>query len=291
MYSKAESQTANQKCVTAPKRIESTVKVKLNSRPKRKPKIEVIEGNCTEVIWGLGKFDFIFADPPFNIGQKYDDYSDTLAPSQYVVFTRKWIEECWEALKPFGVIALHGTDTLALAYHEVAFKLGMERIAWINWCYDFGQCKRSNWIDARCHCMIFAKNPGHYTWNPDDVLIESARVKYGDKRIHLSERGGKRLPGTVWGAFADTTEPGWGRVQGNSKERRQDHPNQLPELYLKRLILAYTNKGDHILDPFGGSGTTAVVAQALGRSCTTIDVSPSNCKSIRQRLKKGTVRV
>jgi DNA modification methylase len=80
-------------------------------------------------------------------------------------------------------------------------------------------------------------------------------------------------------------------VQGNNAERRQGHPNQLPEVYLQRLILAYTNPGDRILDPFGGSGTTAVVADALGRDCVTCDVSEHNVASIRDRLQKGAVRV
>jgi site-specific DNA-methyltransferase (adenine-specific) len=62
-------------------------------------------------------------------------------------------------------------------------------------------------------------------------------------------------------------------------------------VYLERLIRAYTNPGDRVLDPFGGSGTTAVVAQALGRDCTTTDISEENCKSIEDRLEKGAVRV
>jgi site-specific DNA-methyltransferase (adenine-specific) len=98
-----------------------------------------------------------------------------------------------------------------------------------------------------------------------------------------------RLPGTVWGVPSDGQY--WGRVQGNNKERSPGHPNQLPEVYLERLIRAYTNPGDKVLDPFGGSGTTAVVAQALGRDCTTIDISMGNCKSIEARLQKGAVRI
>ncbi len=122
------------------------------------------------------------------------------------------------------------------------------------------------------------------------MLVDSDRATtYGDKRIHETENGGKRLPGTVWGIPSDG--PYWGRIQGNSSERRKNHPNQLPEVYLARLIKAYTNPGDRVLDPFGGSGTTAVVAQALKRNYVTIDVSLDNVKSIRQRLKKGAVRV
>jgi site-specific DNA-methyltransferase (adenine-specific) len=82
----------------------------------------------------------------------------------------------------------------------------------------------------------------------------------------------------------------WGRVTGNSKERRKNHDNQLPEKYVGRLIQAYTNPGSTVLDPFGGSGTTIVVAEALKRSPITIERSAIYCESIRERLMNGSVQ-
>jgi site-specific DNA-methyltransferase (adenine-specific) len=249
------------------------------------PSVEVIEGDCREVVPTLGKFDFILGDSPFNIGMSYKGYSDRR--DDFPEFMAEWIEICWQACD--GVMALHGPDSLVRHFLQAAQKLRMRRIAWVNWHYRFGQCGRTNWIDARCHCLIFAKHK-RWTWNPDAVLVDSDRATtYGDKRIHDTENGGQRLPGTVWGVPSDG--PFWGRVQGNSKERRQGHPNQLPEVYLERLIKAYSNRSDRILDPFAGSGTTAVVAQALGRSCVTIDISKQSCESVKERLEKGAVRV
>ena len=246
---------------------------------------EILIGDCREIVPTLGTFDFIFADPPFNIGHGYNGYDDKR--DDYEEFTAAWIETCWNTCG--GVMALHGPDDLVELYLMAARRLGMKRIAWVNWHYRFGQCGRSNWIDARCHCLIFAKADS-WTWNPESVLVQSDRATtYGDKRVDETERGGWRLPGTVWGVPSDG--PYWGRVQGNSSERRQDHPNQLPEVYLKRLLLAYTNEGDRVLDPFAGSGTTATVAKALGRSCVTIDVSEPNVESVRERIAKGAVRV
>jgi site-specific DNA-methyltransferase (adenine-specific) len=244
----------------------------------------VLCGDCRAVVPTLGKFQFVFADPPFNIGQPYSDYVDDR--EDYAEFTLEWIAACWAACE--GVMALHGPDDLAEAYLVAARKLGMLRIAWINWHYRFGQCTRSNWIDARCHCLIFAKQE-QWTWNPEAVLVASDRVAYRDNRIHETANGGQRLPGTVWGVPSDG--PCWGRVQGTSTERWGRHPNQLPEVYLERLLRAYTNPGDRVLDPFAGSGTTAVVATALGRQCVTVDISQANCDSVRERLRKGTVRV
>lgn len=246
--------------------------------------IKVICGDCRRVIPSLGQFDFIFTDPPFNIGQDYQGYDDRR--TDFSEFTPEWIAAAWDACD--GILALHGPDDLAEAYLAEARRLGMRRVAWINWHYRFGQCGRSNWIDARTHCLIFAKHD-RWTWNPDDVLVESDRVKYGDKRIHDTVNGGRRLPGTVWGVPSDA--PYWGRIQGNNAERRPGHPNQLPEVYLERLIRAYTNPCDKVLDPFAGSGTTAVVARALGRQCVAVDVSEANCESVKERLRIGAVRV
>lgn len=236
------------------------------------------------------KFDLVFADPPFNIGQDYVGHDDRMTPAAYGAFTAKWTAACAAAVAPGGIMALHGPDGLVLPYlTAMAMTPGFHRLAWVHWTYNFGQCGRGNWIDASCHCLIFVNGRKPKTWNPDDVLIPSARVAYKDKRIHETERGGQRVPGTVWGIPADG--PAWGRVQGTSAERRPGHPNQLPEVYLERLIKAYTNPGDWVLDPFGGSGTTIVVAEALRRNCVTIDVSSASCKSIEARRRKGAVRI
>ena len=252
--------------------------------------IRIFHGDCLDWLGtnDIENYDFIFCDPPFNIGQNYKGYDDDRETKEFCQWLYFAIKQIWNCIGKKGVLALHGNDALCEQYILAQYMLKMPRIAWINWHYRFGQCNRSNWIDARCHCLIYAKS-NKYTWNPDAVLVKSDRVAYGDKRIHETENGGKRLPGTVWGIPSDG--PYWGRVQGNSAERRAKHPNQLPEAYLARLILAYTHPGDNLLDPFGGSGTTAVVAQALGRKCDTIDISLENCRSIQQRLLKGAIRV
>jgi DNA modification methylase len=246
----------------------------------------ILCGDCRELAPNLGKFDLIFADPPFGIGQKYNGFTDRFGTGEFADFTRQWVLACWNACD--GVMALHGPDDLAELYLQIARDLGMRRIAWVNLHYRFGQCSRRNWIDARCHCLIYSKREKH-TWNPEDVLVESDRVGYGDKRVNETERGGKRLPGTIWGIPSDG--PHWGRVSGSNAERREKHPNQLCENYLARLIRAYSNPGDRILDPYCGSGTTVTVAKALGRKCVTIDISPDSVESAKQRLIRGAVRV
>lgn len=252
-------------------------------------KHKVLCGDCVELLPKHGPYDFIFVDSPFNIGQKYNGYEDNIDDWEFSRNLFNWVSTSYENLTSTGILCLHGPDSLCEMYLDVAKQRGYKRIAWVNWHYRFGQCGRGNWIDARCHCLIYAKDPKNYTWNPEDVLVESDRVAYGDKRVHETENGGKRLPGTVWGIPSDG--PYWGRVPGNSKERREGHPNQLPEVYLERLVRAYTNPGDLVCDPFGGSGTSSVVAKALGRNSVTMDISKESVKSIMRRLKTGAIRV
>jgi site-specific DNA-methyltransferase (adenine-specific) len=93
----------------------------------------------------------------------------------------------------------------------------------------------------------------------------------------------------VWGVPSDG--PYWGRVQGNSTERVKNSPNQLPEVYLERLVRAYTNEGDRILDSFMGSGTLPTVASALGRNCDAVEMSENTCRVSIERIKRGAVRI
>lgn len=235
------------------------------------------------------KFDLVFGDPPFGINQNYVGFSDKFKPIDYPKFTLSWIARAWELLKENGILALHGPDSLVKDYLTIPESLGGKRIAWTNLHYRFGQCGRGNWIDARCHCIFFAKGKD-FIWNPESVLVESDRVKYGDKRVNETERGGKRLPGTVWGVPSDGKN--WGRIQGGNAERWNkkngapiDHPNQLPIVYMSRIIKAYTNPGSDVLDQFCGSGTTALVCQALDRNCLSVDVSQEAVESAKLRLK------
>lgn len=247
-----------------------------------------------EHVWS-NSIDFVFMDPPFNIGQDYENYDDTISDEAFRKLLEELVEQCWRVCG--GVLALHGPDGLVEEYLRLARKYGMTRIDWVNWHYRFGMSgsleTRRRFTDSRCHCLIFAKNPKNYVFNASEIAVDSDRkAVYNDKRTREDKngtaRGGKRVPFTVWGIPSDG--PNWGRVMGNNEERESSRPNQLPELYLTRLIKAYTNKGDSVLDPCSGTGTTAVVAGALGRVYLGIDIDPAAIECGHKRLKKGAVR-
>ena len=120
--------------------------------------------------------------------------------------------------------------------------------------------------------------------------------KYNDKRTQKTKTPGKRVAFDIWGLPSDGRF--WGRVQGNSKERwckatgaPCDHPNQLPERYMERVIETFSNPQDRMLVLFGGAGSETVVGHALNRRVTTIEKSEVCCRSIRRRIAKGPVRI
>src|SRR5262249_14485166 len=108
---------------------------------------------------------------------------------------------------------------------------------------------------------------------------------YDDPRTRRTRQPGLRVPLDVWYG------PLWGRIQGNNKERRKNHHNQIPEVYLERVLRACSNEGDLVLDPFLGSGTTCTVARALGRRSLGIEYSSRNAASAFARIQAGAVRL
>ena len=241
-------------------------------------------------------FDLTIADPPFNIGQDYNGFEDRTDKVTYSRFTRDWIRSCWRKLKPGGVMILHGSTKVSREISFQLMKAGLESQIEqeIVWAYNFGQCNFNKFIETHCRAIVVRKPGGTRKWNVESVMTPSKRLLMGDKRVETSKHKGMIPFGTVWGVKSEDVvplepleaEPNWGRVQGNNKERRKGHPNQLPEKYVERIVLAYSDEGDTVFDPFGGSGTTITVAKKLGRNGVTTDISEWNCESIKQRLKE-----
>lgn len=239
--------------------------------------------------------DLVFADPPFNWSRDYDrhetgDAWDDAAMSreQYLAFTYEWLELCAGALKPTGSMWVNIPDDSAAEIVVHLKKIGMHMVNWCVWHYRFGQNTKGRFINSKVHALYFCKDPSKRTWNPEPVLeVSDRRAIYGDPRTENKRDGmpaGMRVPMDVWyGKY-------WGRIQGNNKERRAKHDNQLPEVYLHRVIACSSNPGDTVLDPFLGSGTTGVIAHAMGRHFIGTEFSKANAEMAFERVVSGPVR-
>jgi site-specific DNA-methyltransferase (adenine-specific) len=232
-------------------------------------------GDAIEILNRLGpeQVDLVFADPPFNIGYVYDRYRDDLPDGEYVKWSRSWVAACQRVLSPTGSLYIAIGDEFAADIRIIGRELGLHLRNWIIWHYTFGQNMRTKFCRAHTHIFYFTKHPKVFTFNDGALRYPSARhTEYQDLRANP----GGRLPDDVWGEFP--------RVCGTFKERAGFHGCQMPEALLMRIVLASSNPGDIVLDPFVGSGTTAVAAKRLGRQYVGIDLSEQYAEHTRQRL-------
>jgi len=256
----------------------------------------IFVGDCRDLLPKIPevaqqKIDLVFADPPFNWNRGYDKWDDSMPEDDYLRFTEQWLDLCIDALTPSGSMWVNIPDDWADVI--VTHVKRRRRLALVNWCvwhYRFGQNTTARFINSKVHALYFSKDPTEKrrTWNPEPIMeLSDRRTIYADARTEDKRDGapaGMRVPMDVWyGQY-------WGRIQGNNKERRASHDNQLPEVYLERVIRACSNEGDLVLDPFNGSGTTGVVALDWNRNFIGTEFSRDMAKSAAQRIKSGMIR-
>ncbi len=236
---------------------------------------KIICGDCIEVLSKVERpfADLIFADPPFNIGYKYDKYNDKKKRAYYIAWTKDWMTVCKKALMPYGSFYIAIGDDYAANVKVIADELGFFMRNWLIWHYTFGQQTKNKFARSHTHIFYFVNNKKNFTFNDYAVRVPSDRqLVYNDKRANPTGK----MPNDVWNEYS--------RVCGTFKERTGWHPCQMPESLLKRIIAASSNAGDCVLDPFSGSGTTAAAAAQLGRNYIGVEISQEYVENARKRL-------
>ncbi len=254
------------------------------------PDTDLYVGDCVSIMEKMSKetADLVVSDPPFGIGVTYafPRSKDDRKGNEYYNWVCWWIQYATVLLKPNGCIWVNAPDEWQAEICLLLKRLGLTLVNHCIWHFRFGQHTDSKFITSKTHALYFAKDAVSRTWNPDAVLEPSDRASvYADARTQDTARPGMRVPLDVWYG------PYWGRVQGNNKERSPAHQNQLPEVYLERIIRACSNPGDLILDPFLGSGTAQVVARALGRRSVGIEIDRGLAEAAFARISRGAIRV
>lgn len=229
--------------------------------------IEVIHGDCLEVDI-TGPVDCIFADPPDNIGLGYDGVSDSIPTNEYSCLLRNWLEAflltapvVWFSFNSRHIVKM-GAIVYRLDLDGWNFKPCVQT-------FTFGQYNPNNFGNNHRPLWFFWRDDVELF--PEAIKVQSERQKRGDKR---AAEGG-RVPGDVFE---------FPRVTGNSKQRRRWHPTQLHEDIVERCVKFTTKPGGHVLDPFGGTGTTGRVCKRINRRVTLIDKSEIYCQKMREEL-------
>ncbi|MGE0756220.1 MAG: site-specific DNA-methyltransferase [Pirellulaceae bacterium] len=240
-----------------------------------------------------GSVDLAFADPPFNIGYKYDVYQDNLESDDFVRWCSQWIAEVVRLLKSDGTFWLAIGDEYA-AELKVLMQREFHLVcrSWVVWYYTFGVNCKNKFSRSHAHLFHMVKDPERFTFDAEAIRVPSARqLVYADRRANPTGR----LPDDTWilrpqdlpdGFQADEDTWYFPRVAGTFRERAGWHGCQMPEQLLGRIIRACSRPGELVLDPFGGSGTTLAVAKKLERQFLGFELSPEYASQIEARLRR-----
>ena len=216
----------------------------------------------------IGPIDLIIADPPDNIGLKYDGFKDKQPPDVYEQNIRNWLKMMANLTSGpiFFTFNEKWTELVEYAIESTCIKI----IQRLQWYYTFGQDQTSRGRYGLCYRPVYWLNSDYV--RPEKIKVPSARqTKYNDKR---AAPGGK-MPPNVWE---------FSRICGTFDEKRKWSPTQLPEAMIERIVKGHCRPGGRVLDPFLGSGTTAIVCQRLDVNCVGVEISENVIKQTANHL-------
>lgn len=226
--------------------------------------------------------DLLIVDPPYNLFKNF--HGNTFKKSnisEYSEYTLSWIKAIKPKLKDTASIYVCCDWKSAISLGEVLDKEFILRNR-ITWEREKGRGAKTNWKNSM-EDVYFATVSNDYTFNLKDVKVrKKVLAPYKEngepKDWEQTEEGKFRYtcPSNFW---ADIAVPYWSMPENTS------HPTQKPEKLIAKLILASSNEGDLVLDPFAGSGTTGVVAKKLNRNYINIEQNPLYCAWGEKRLK------
>ncbi|WP_430385792.1 site-specific DNA-methyltransferase [Blastomonas fulva] len=260
-------------------------KAPVRVRPAPKPELplgQILRGDCIEEMRKLptGSIDMIFADPPYNLqlggdlfrpeGGRVDavdndwDKFDTFAA--YDRFTREWMTEAQRILKPDGSMWVIGS------YHNI-FRVGATL-------QDLGFWILNDIVWRKANPMPNFR--GTRFTNAHETLIWASRDE--KSKYTFNYRAMKTLNDELQ-MRSDWVIPICGGQERLKRGGTKAHPTQKPEALLYRILLACTNPGDVVLDPFFGTGTTGAVAKRLGREWIGCERDPIYCEVAEERIE------
>lgn len=231
--------------------------------------IKIIQGDCVSEMQHLDSesVDLIIADPPYNVGKNYGNNTDNMSFDDYLDFSERWLSACHRVLKPGGTMYVFaGVKYISYVFQILEVELKMNFINWISWHYTQGIGKTKGFSPRHDDILMFSKS-SKYKFNLDAVRVPQ---KYYRKVNNM--RGSN--PGDVWEMS---------HIHYCQKNRQQ-HPTQKPEAVIERMVKASSDENDVVLDPFGGSGTTARVCQQLKRDCISIELNEQYVSMALERL-------
>ncbi len=242
----------------------------------------VIQGDILEVLRTFPdeSVDLVFADPPYNLDKAYTIYDDEKEREIYLNWCNAWLDEYIRILKPTGSLYVLNLPRWGM-YHAAYLNRRLYFQNWIVW--DALSEPRGKIMPAHYALLFYTKHPTDFTFNYEDVGKIDARFYC----LRSSCIRGRKARGDDQKELL--TDIWWDVHRIKHRRHRDDHPCQLPDALMERIIRLSTNPGDIVLDGLAGTGTTAVVAARLGRRYIAIDIDPTYVAITREKLAQVEV--
>lgn len=245
---------------------------------------KTVIGDSLEIMKALPRSfaDLIIADPPYNMDKDFDGSSfKRSSDNDYAEYTEGWLKLACPLLKETGSLYICCDWRSSAVIYEVLQRHLKVRNR-ITWQREKGRGAKSNWKNSM-EDIFYATVSDSYTFNLDAVkqrrrVIAPYRVEGKPKDWEETEQGNFRNthPSNFWD---DISVPYWSMAENTA------HPTQKPEKLLAKLILASSNEGEMVFDPFAGSGSTMVTAKKLGRHYLGIEQNEKYCVWAEKRLE------
>jgi adenine-specific DNA-methyltransferase len=243
---------------------------------------------CQDCLKGMQKLpdnlvNLTVTSPPYNIGKEYESFITT---EDYIGWCSKWMQEIYR------ITAENGAFWLNVGYFEVKNKglaVPISYLLWdksdfyllqeLVWNYAAGVACKSRFSPRNEKLLWYIKNQQHYTFNLDEVRDPNVKYPNQKKNGKLKCNPLGKNPTDVW-QIAKVTSG----ANRSSKERTA-HPAQFPTAMIERVIKSSSNWGELVIDPFMGSGSTAIAALENGRHVIGFEVEEKYIQIARQRIE------
>ena len=244
---------------------------------------KILQGDCLEIFKEIpdNSVDVTFADPPFNLKKNYKSYKDSLEFQEYLNWCENWISEMVRVTKPTGSIFLHNIPKWLTYYANFLNEKAYFK-HWISW--DAPTAPMGKSLQPANYGILF------YAKSEKGTKINELRYPHKRDRkqgILLKDYGGKKDKLHPFGPLVSDVWTDIHRIKHN--KNRDPHPCQLPIHLMDRIILLTTDENDIVLDPFSGTGTTAISAKRLGRRFIGLELDPFYVDVSKEKLKKTEV--
>jgi len=241
--------------------------------------------DCIEAMRSIPEplIDLTVTSPPYNIGKEYEK---PLSMEKYVKWSKTWINEV------YGITKDEGAFWLNLGYVEVPSQgkaIPLPYLLWdaspfymmqeVIWHYGAGVASKKSLSPRNEKFLWYVKNQNSYTFNLDDIRDPNVKYPNQKKNGKLKCNPLGKNPTDVW-QFPKVTSG-----SKRSSKERTSHPAQFPQAVIERIIKGSSNKNDLILDPFIGSGTTAVIAMENDRKVIGFELKEEYCEITANRIE------